>query len=67
MVETKIDYLRKPWLMPFPKIPFLSKLDLYCKHQPWFSQIQQKSANFGRFPPKITIVRSKCFFELTEQ
>ena len=28
IVETKIDYLRKPWVMPFPKIPVPSKLDL---------------------------------------
>ena len=35
MVEKQIDYLRKPWVMPFPKIPFSSKLDLYFYTRPW--------------------------------
>ena len=38
MVEKKIDYLRKPWTMPFLKIPFASKSGLYSKLQPWFFQ-----------------------------
>ena len=29
MVEKKIDYLRKPWVRTFPKIPFPSKLDRF--------------------------------------
>jgi hypothetical protein len=28
MVEKKIEYHYKPWVMPFSKIPFPSKLDL---------------------------------------
>ena len=52
MVEKKIDYLRKPWVRTFPKIPIPSKLDLFIKNQSWFFQNLAKSANFGPFSPK---------------
>ena len=67
MAHNKVDYPRKPWTMPFLKMSFPSKLNQISRNRPVFPKIQQKSANFGRFPPKITIVRSKCFSKLSKQ
>ena len=52
MVEKKIDYLRKPWVMPFPKIPFPSKLDLFSCSAPGSSKIGAKSPDWPneKFP-----------------
>ena len=52
MVEKKLDYLRKAVGIPFPKISFPSKLDVFFKNQTWFFQNLAKSANFGPLSPK---------------
>ena len=56
MVEKKIDYLRKPWVRTFPKIPFPSKSGLYSKLQPWFFQKRPIFKNFA-----AQLVRREAF------
>ena len=48
MVEKKIDYLRKPWTIPFPKIPFPSKSDVYAELHPWISQNLSKITRLAK-------------------
>ena len=67
MVETKIDYLRKAWVIPFPKIPFRQNPTKISKTSLGFFKIYQNQQILVHFPPKFTIVGSKCFFKLTEQ
>ena len=67
MVETKIDYLRNPYVMPFPKYHSHQNPTNISKASLGFSKIYQNQQILVHFPPKFTIVGSKCFFKLTEQ